>query len=185
VAPADEAAVPAAPLVATTAPETKPPPEPIAEKPAEAPAPVAPPAAPTTAEPAMAAVVPPPAPTNPEPTMAGALAPPAPTAPAMAGGESLIPSGTPGLPLLGEAPAAAPGLIPPSTARTSVILTKPIEITLPFGKISVPAGTPVKIVSKSGSTLTVRYLTHEVSIPASSTDLGTDPAPAAAPALLQ
>lgn len=160
-----EEAAPAAPaaeqnpasIAAATTPATPPETKTVAaeppEKPAEAPAPAAAPA-PATPEPAMATSTP---------------AEPATTAL------------SPALPLLGEAaaPAGAPALIPPSPARASVFLTKPIDITLPFGKISVPAGTSVKIVAQNGAALTVRYLDHEVTIPASSTDLGTDPAPGA------
>ncbi len=154
------------------------------------------PAAPAVAE-TPAPAVPPPAP---EPTIAKAEPaekPPEPPAatpetalmkpePAMAAAEPAPAATSPALPLFGETPvpAAAPALIPPSPARTFVILTKPVEITLPFGKISVPPGTNVKIVAQNGSALTVRYLDHEVTIPASSTDLGTDPA-AAKPALPQ
>lgn len=133
------------------------------------------------------ATAPAPSPATPEPAMAAAEMKPPETIPVLPGtGESLIPSATPSLipsspalPAAGDSlmPAATPGLIPPAgAARTSVILTKAIEITLPFGKISVPPGTAVKIVSQNGSALTVRYLDHVVTIPASSTDLGADPA---------
>lgn len=114
-----------------------------------------------------AEVAPTPAPTTPEPAMAEAKAPPAapepPAKPEMAG--------------LFTPPDAPPS----AAARTTVVLTKPIPITLPFGKVTVPAGTTVKIVSQNGATLTVQYLEHVVTIPASSTNLATDPAPASAP----
>ncbi len=77
---------------------------------------------------------------------------------------------------------STPEPAPATAARTSVVLTKPIPITLPFGKINVPAGTSVKLVSQNGASLTVQYLEHVVTIPASSTDLGADPAAATAKA---
>ncbi|MGB8166058.1 MAG: GYF domain-containing protein [Chthoniobacteraceae bacterium] len=113
------------------------------------------PEAPVASEPA--------APTNPEPAMAAT--------------ESATPAASPALGLFGEAPspAAAPAAPPSSPARTSVNLTKAVQITLPFGKINVPPGTAVKLVAQNGAALTVRYLDHEIVVPASSTDLGTDP----------
>lgn len=151
VAPAAEAA-PAAPAAPTppTIAETK-------ARPAESPA--------------KPAEVPPPAPTAASPE------------PAMNAAEPMSPAANPAPSLFGEmpaAPAAAPAPAPASAARTSVVLTKPVEITSSFGKISVPVGTAVRIVAQNGAALTVRYLDHEVTIPASSTDLDADsPATAA------
>ena len=152
------------------------------ESPAPAENEIAPPAAapgsptketpsPETPKPIAAATeaTPPPTPASPEPTMAAT--------------EAKTPPASADLPAKAEAPALlpAPEPVPPTAARTTVVLTKPIQITLPFGKISVPAGTTVKIVSQNGAALTVQYLEHVVTIPASSTDLGTEPAPAGAP----
>ena len=131
---------------------------------------------------------PPPAPaaeSKTEPSIAAektaeAPAPTAPTSstpePAMAAAETKPAASATDLPAAATAPApGTPELIPPSPARTSVILTKPMQIPLPpYGKISIPAGTTVKIISQNGAALTVRYLDHEVVVPASSTDLGTD-----------
>jgi type IV secretory pathway VirB10-like protein len=146
---AEEAAAPVANVAPATAPEKKTAAMQAPEKPATAAAPPAPAPAPASPEPAMAAA------------------------------EAKLPDAKSDLPAMSETPAAAaaPGLIPPSPARTSVILTKAVQIPLPpYGKISIPPGTTVKIVAQNGSALTVRYLDHEVTVPASSTDLGTDTA---------
>jgi hypothetical protein len=146
---------------------------PASAEPAPAPAPATSTTSPTPPEATTAQANPPEKPSEPP-----AAPPAAVTAePAMAATDmKAAPAGT-DLPLFGAPPAAAaPSLIPASPTRTSVILTKAIQITLPFGKISVPPGTTVKIVAQNGAALTVRYLDHEVTIPASSTDLGTDPA---------
>lgn len=121
---------------------------------------------PLTAAPA-AEVAPTPAPTTPEPAMAEAKDAPAPAEP----------PAKPEMPALFTPPEPAPA----AAARTTVVLTKPIPVTLPFGKVTVPAGTTVKIVSQNGATLTVQYLEHVVTIPVSSTDLGTEPASAGGP----
>ncbi len=77
--------------------------------------------------------------------------------------ETAPPSGTlPG----GSAPAAA-------ARKTTVLLTKPVEVPVRFGTTKLPAGTQLKIVSQEGSILKVNYLGAVVAIPASSTDVAS------------
>jgi hypothetical protein len=73
-------------------------------------------------------------------------------------------------------PAPAPAALAPPAPRTTVVLTKPMEVKLAYGKIVVPAGTSVQIVERNGVILTVRYLDKLVVIPASQTDLGHETA---------
>jgi hypothetical protein len=74
-------------------------------------------------------------------------------------------------------PNAAPELIPATPPRNSVVLTKPFTVTLPYGRVVIPAGTSLRIVQRNGASVSVLYLDKAVTIPATSTDLGTDPAP--------
>lgn len=126
----------------------------------------------STPEPVKAPVaeVPAPSPTPVETVVVAAPIPPGPAPEAVA---------------TSDLPAAAPGtsvandLIPPSPVRTTLTLTKPVEFSLAYGRITVPAGTAVKLLQQSGNLVRVGYLDQTALIPASSTDLGTDPAPAA------
>jgi hypothetical protein len=59
----------------------------------------------------------------------------------------------------------------PTAPRTSLLLTKPLEIQLAYGKMKLPAGTPVKLVARQGNQLKVNYQNSVITIPATSTDL--------------
>jgi hypothetical protein len=48
---------------------------------------------------------------------------------------------------------------------------KPVEIQLAYGKIMLPPGTAVKLVSRQGGILRVSYRDSVISVPASSTDI--------------
>ncbi len=63
-----------------------------------------------------------------------------------------------------------PGLPPMPLAKTNLLLTKAVEVQLAYGKIILPPGTPVKLVSRQGEALKVSYQNTLMTVPASSTD---------------
>jgi hypothetical protein len=103
------------------------------------------------------------------------VAPPAATLPAPATMANLNPD---------PAPAPTAAAPPPgadsarnASARTSLLLTKPVEIPSPYGTIKLGAGTPVKLLARQGSSLKVGYLNNIFIVPTTSTDLEADAAP--------
>lgn len=79
------------------------------------------------------------------------------------------------LPTRGDGPLADSfSALLPSAAevRAMAIVTKPVSATMQYGKVTIPAGTPVTIIYQNGPRLTVRYMDNVVTIPASSTDVG-------------
>lgn len=62
------------------------------------------------------------------------------------------------------APAAAP-------AKSNLVLTKPVDLQLAYGKVKIPVGTAVTLVSRDGAWLKVNYLNNVIVIPVSSTDI--------------
>jgi len=130
------------------------------------------------------------------PPVAGMTPPAASPLAALPGGEPPVPVPPPPatLPLAGTlpnsppppavvpAPPSAPGLVmppigpepPPATSsggKTNLVLTKAVEIQLQYGKLVLPAGTPVKLVSRQGATLTVSSRNGVINVPVTSTDL--------------
>jgi hypothetical protein len=88
--------------------------------------------------------------------------PPPATTPAPA----LLPSTPPApVPSTPEAPATT------SAAKTNLLLTKSVEIPLAYGKIMLPPGTAVRLVSRQGAILKVSYQNSIISVPVASTDL--------------
>ncbi len=83
-----------------------------------------------------------------------------------------LPSGLPpGLPMAPEAPPSTiPGTSEPG-AKTSLVLTKPVEVQIGYGKIKLPPGTQVKLVSRQGASLKVSYRNAVITVPVASTDL--------------
>ena len=81
-------------------------------------------------------------------------------------------------PVVAEVPPAdAPATTDPapaagSTARTHVIIQKPVEVKLRFGTAKLAAGTKLKIVSRDGVRVTVTYGNDTVTIPIEDTDIG-------------
>ncbi|MHA3772710.1 GYF domain-containing protein [Verrucomicrobiota bacterium sgz303538] len=96
-------------------------------------------------------------------------------------------SGTPSMSLFDTPPSAssATGSTPENNAaasalpaqKTTVVLIQPYELQLPYGKIKVPAGTPLRIVEQDGVNLKVRFQNQVVSVPVSATDLGGEATP--------
>lgn len=78
-----------------------------------------------------------------------------------------------GPPVASVDPAAAP--------RINLKLTKPVEVQLAYGKMKLPPGTPVKLISREGNVVKVNYLNTVLTVPANFTDIG-EAAPAPAPA---
>lgn len=72
----------------------------------------------------------------------------------------------PSVPVVGEAPATVT-----ATAKINLLLTKPVEIQLAYGKIMLPPGTPVKLMSRQGYLLKVAYQSSVITVPVGSTDL--------------
>lgn len=63
----------------------------------------------------------------------------------------------------------------PAPRRTSVTLTRPVDVTLQFGKARIPQGTQLRLVSKEGASVKVSYLNTVVQVPLGSTDLAAAP----------
>ncbi|MDQ3623254.1 MAG: GYF domain-containing protein [Verrucomicrobiota bacterium] len=77
-----------------------------------------------------------------------------------------------------SAPTALPSPVPePVTAmaRLHVKLIKPVDVPSPFGRITLPAGTFVKLLGREGENLRVRHLESDVLVPAASTDFSDTP----------
>lgn len=153
-----EPAVPVAPAaIATPAAIPLPPPDPsMAPAPMAATAPATPPApAETPAAPPVVTPAPAPAPDA------------APTA---------------STPTPGATPAADPTALP---QKTNLVLTKPVELQLTYGKVKLPPGTAVKLVSRDGAMVKLNYLNNVIVVPANSTDIDSGapaaPAPSSAP----
>jgi hypothetical protein len=73
----------------------------------------------------------------------------------------------------------APATPPPTPAvapRTKVVLTKSIDVQTSYGKVTVPAGTVLKLVAQEGDTVRVNYANSVIPVPVASTDLA-DAAP--------
>ena len=155
-----DSAVATAPMAGTTPP-------PMAADPAMAPvAPMA--TSPTALDTAPMASLPgrePPVPVAPPPAtmpMAGTL-PNAPTA---------LPEPAPApVPAADDFAAMVPPLPVAPVAKTNLVLTKPVEVTLTYGKIMLAPGTPVKLVTRQGGILKVSYQNRVITIPAGSTDI--------------
>jgi hypothetical protein len=195
--PTASAEITAAPETAPIAPQNLPAIEPIAPVAQTQPAPLAPPAAPPAETavdttplagmtPAMAAVA--------DPAMApGAPMAPTPTAvdtapmAALPGQEPPVPVPPPAatLPVAGSLPTApttpaeptptpidyAASIPPLPMVRTDLVLTKPVEVALAYGKIMLSPGTPVKLVNRQGTVLKVSYQNRVITVPAASTDI--------------
>jgi len=95
--------------------------------------------------------------------------PPIPVSPAPS--DPLPPAALTIPPLPTTATPATPEPAPASTARTNLLTTKPVEIQLAYGKMTLPPGTPVKLVGRQGALLKVNYRNSVITIPATSTDL--------------
>ncbi len=90
-------------------------------------------------------------------------------------------------PVAPVAPAAVPAapVDPAAAPRINLKLTKPVEVQLAYGKMKLPVGTPVKLVSREGNAVKVNYLNTVLTVPANFTDIGDAvAAPATAPAPL-
>lgn len=182
-----------APAIAQTEPAPTAPPVATAEAPM---APLPAPAESAVATAPMAGTTPPPmaaadptmAPVAPMATMPTALD----TAPmaALPGQEPPVPvppppatmpmAGTlPTAPITPTEPVPAPNdfaaMVPPlpvaPVAKTNLVLTKPVEVALTYGKIILAPGTAVKLVTRQGAVLKVSYQNRMITIPAGSTDI--------------
>jgi hypothetical protein len=172
-------AKPAEPVISSSAIK-----EPVASTqhvPASAPAPSVPPAPPapvantapvTPANPALAnPVAPAPAAAAPtaEPTMVASAAPNA----ALPANVSLFDTTPPpaSIPAAdAPAPATPTAAAPPAPQRVYAKITKPTVINLRFGSSTLRPGTPVQVLSSSGSNLTIQFGPETHTIPASNTD---------------
>lgn len=149
----------------------------IAQAPSLAPDPLAPPAT----QPAPAPVAPAPAAAAPAPADTAMAANTTPS-PGLASSVSLFdttppPASTPAAdPLAPAAPSpTAPPPAPAAAAPKAVYakVTKQTVINLRFGTSTLRPGTPVQVLSSSGSTLTIKFGPETVTIPAGNTDYAT------------
>jgi hypothetical protein len=101
----------------------------------------------------------------PAPPMAEKTAPPDAPAAAPATPSSLFTPPKAGAPKTQIAPSK---MVP--RRRDVVIVTRPLEFQLPYGRIRINPGTPLKVLRQAGTTLTVSYMNNTVTVPASSTD---------------
>lgn len=73
------------------------------------------------------------------------------------------------------APAIQRPTTPAPTASASppveVTLTTPVEITIPYGKTTLPVGMKLPLVSRTSDSVTVRYMGGNYAVPIGSTDL--------------
>ena len=85
----------------------------------------------------------------------------------------------PSAPTTPTEPVAAPNdfasMVPPlpvaPVAKTNLVLTKPVEVALTYGKIILAPGTAVKLVTRQGGVLKVSYQNRVITVPAGSTDI--------------
>ena len=74
----------------------------------------------------------------------------------------------------------------PAAAKTNLVLTKPVELQMTYGKIKLPAGTALKLISREAAMVKVNYQNTVMMLPASSTDIdsaaGVGGSPAESPA---
>jgi hypothetical protein len=141
------APAPAVPEAPVNPPAPAPMPEPVAVAPDKAPAPPAQPAP----EPAMAAT-PPPVAAN-----AASFSPAPPP-----------PSVNPLPPTPADAPAMA--ATPGPTVRSFATLTQPVTVQLQFGKVTLNAGTKVRLIALEGQNVRVNFNNNIVLMPIASTD---------------
>jgi hypothetical protein len=80
------------------------------------------------------------------------------------------------------APAAAALETPAAAPKSVLVLTKPADVQLAFGKVVLQPGTQLKFVASEGSNVRVLYGNDAVVLPASSTDYVAPSGAAAAPA---
>ena len=101
----------------------------------------------------------------------------------------------PSMPVPAAASSSESAALPSSPAapsKSNLVLTKPVDLQLAYGKVKLPVGTAVKLVSRDGASLKVYYQNTLIVVPASSTDVDsaaseagpsfTSPPAAAAPA---
>jgi len=101
---------------------------------------------------------------------------------ALPGSEPPVPLAPPALAMSDPTTPSLPPeamTIPPLSAEplpsnapllASLLLIKPIEVQLAYGKLTLPPGTAVKLVSRDGALLKVSYQNSIMTVPASSTD---------------
>jgi hypothetical protein len=77
-------------------------------------------------------------------------------------------------PVTGAQAAPKPGTV---ASKKEVVLTKPVEIRMAYGKVTLRPGAILKIVSREGPFVKVSYLNSVISVPTTSTDLNLAPAP--------
>lgn len=145
-----------APVVSGPEAPTPPPaPAVVVEKPVPTPAPAPPRVALAT-----------PVPTPPPP-----IATPAPTPAPIAAKATPAPT-----PYPFQSPPQAPALpmtatVPPVMKRKDILtVTRPVDVTLKFGRLQIPRGAAVKVVSHDGPIVNVIYMNNTVAIPLSATD---------------
>jgi hypothetical protein len=80
-------------------------------------------------------------------------------------------------PAASGAPAASTSLVPEAPqVKSSVLLTKPFDAQLTYGKIKLPPGTALRLISHDGGMVKAMYLNNVLTIPAASTDIDAPPA---------
>jgi hypothetical protein len=77
-------------------------------------------------------------------------------------------SGTAGNTLFNPSPATPK---PATPARTSVMLTKPVQVQLTYGRVTLSPGVNYKLVSQEGNVVKLNYLNTVIEVPISSTNL--------------
>jgi hypothetical protein len=73
-------------------------------------------------------------------------------------------------------PAVPPVAVNPAIPlKTNLKLLKPVDMQLAYGKMKLPAGTAVKLVSREGNMVKINYLNTILTVPAASTDIDVAP----------
>jgi hypothetical protein len=87
-------------------------------------------------------------------------------APNVASSATPAPAATPAI-----GATAAPVAEASTTPRASVTLTKPIQVQLAYGRITLAPGTALKFMGQEGQLVKVSYMNSVLSVPVTSTDL--------------
>ena len=96
--------------------------------------------------------------------------------------KTAAPAPTPALenkPVMIEEKPATPLDAPPAAPRTTVNLIQGIGVSLPNGNVTLPAGTPLRLLAVDGANVRVSWNNNIFDVPAIATDLGNGPAPVA------
>jgi hypothetical protein len=62
------------------------------------------------------------------------------------------------------------GVAPMPHSADTIVVMKPLDVPLKFGRVRINPGTTLKVISRDGNVVTVNYMNSNVAIPLSATD---------------